>query len=204
LDRAVVRFVSSETGGPRSPRFVTARVLAFEARLEALADPNQTSLANERPYLDRHVRAALERHISETVLANLRIEPAPTEDELDRQSRDAKRMLVERVGGAAALAEAARAEGIGESELLALVRRQARASLYLDRMVLPMLTPSEAELRAVHRTVETPFRNQPYATVAASLRRWYVSRRLATALDAFFQGARARIEVTPIPRAPTP
>ena len=36
IDRAVVRFVASETGGVRSPRFIFERELAFEARLEAL------------------------------------------------------------------------------------------------------------------------------------------------------------------------
>ena len=37
FDRTSVRFVSPETGGPAHPRFVLQRVLAFEARLEAMA-----------------------------------------------------------------------------------------------------------------------------------------------------------------------
>ena len=38
IDRVVVRFFAPETGGSAQPRFVTERTLAFEARLEAMAD----------------------------------------------------------------------------------------------------------------------------------------------------------------------
>jgi hypothetical protein len=100
------------------------------------------------------------------------------------------------VGGAPALAEATRAEGISDWEVLGMLRRQARASLYLDRMVAPMLKPSDAELRAIHRTVQTPFRDRPFEQVAAPLRRWYVARRLATALASFYQNARSRLTIT--------
>jgi hypothetical protein len=68
LDRAVVRFYAPETGGTAHPRFVDQRTLAFEARLESMA---------ERPegigdaYQDRHVRAALEHHVGEDMLASL-------------------------------------------------------------------------------------------------------------------------------------
>src|SRR5688572_16782788 len=73
LDRAVVRFVAPETGGARSPRFVYERSLAFEARIEALADPDRAP-GETRPYRERHVRAALERHVAETLLSSLKIE----------------------------------------------------------------------------------------------------------------------------------
>ncbi|HEV8548397.1 MAG TPA: hypothetical protein VGQ57_05195, partial [Polyangiaceae bacterium] len=78
VDRTVVRFTAPELGGPRAPRFVSARLLALEARLEALADPDSTAGA---PYREHHVSAALERHVAEMLLANLRIEPEPTADE---------------------------------------------------------------------------------------------------------------------------
>jgi hypothetical protein len=104
--------------------------------------------------------------------------------------------LYQRVGGASRLAEAALAEGIDEREILRLLRRQARASLYLDRMVAPMLSPSEAELSNLHRTVATPFKSLPFDKAKAPLRRWYVTRRLSEALQAFYQNARSRIEVT--------
>src|SRR3954463_14107996 len=67
VDRAVVRFEAPETGGARHPRFVFERELSFEARLEALADPDRAALG-EAPYRDRHVTAALDRHIAETIL----------------------------------------------------------------------------------------------------------------------------------------
>lgn len=196
LDRTAVRFVAVELGGPQSPRFISARLLAFEARLEALADRDHQKSQDARPYLDRHIRAALERHIAESVLAAMPTRPAPSEAEVERQTRAARNLLLDRVGGEATLTQARQAESLGEGELLTLLRRQARASLYLDRMVTPMLQPSDAELRAVHRTVDTPFKQLPYEQATLGLRRWYIARRLAGALDAFYQGARSRIEVT--------
>jgi hypothetical protein len=78
VDRVVVRFSAPELGGERSPRFVSARMLAFEARLEAFADPDRTGTA----YRERHVTAALERHISETLLAGLRIDTDTSAEEV--------------------------------------------------------------------------------------------------------------------------
>jgi hypothetical protein len=195
LDRVVVRFVAPETGGMRSPRFVYERVLAFEARLEALSDPDRAP-GEQRPHRERHVLAALERHIAETLLSSLRIDPEPTRAELSRLTEAARLILLERVGGAETLDRAARAEGIDRRELLRILRRQARASLYLDRMVAPMLAPSEAELFNIHRTAQTPFRDAPFEQIAPALRRWYVGRRLAAALSSFYQNARSRIEIT--------
>jgi hypothetical protein len=192
IDRTVVRFSAPELGGTRSPRFVSARVLALEARIEALADPDRTS---GMAYRERHVSAALERHIAETLLSGLHIEPEPTPEELRAQTEAARRLVEERTGGAAALAEAARAEGIGQRELSALFQRQARASLYLDRMVAPMLSPSDAELRALFRNERTPFRDAPFETVLPGLRRWYVSTRLQAALSAYYQNARTRLDI---------
>ena len=195
VDRAVVRFVAPETGGARRPRFVFERELAFEARLEALSDPDRGALG-DAPYRDRHVSAALDRHIAETILATLRIEPEPTLGELEHQSELAHRMLGDRAGCEDALDDARRAEGISERELGRLLAQKARASLYLDRMVTPMLQPSEAELRSIHKSTSTPFSNAPFDTIRPALLRWYVSRRLNAALASFFENARSRIEVT--------
>jgi hypothetical protein len=104
-------------------------------------------------------------------------------------------MLEERAGGAEALTAAAQAEGISQRELLQLCRRQARASLYLDRMVSPMLKPSDAELRALYRTERTPFRDAPFETILPGLRRWYISTRMQAALAAFYQNARSRLRI---------
>ena len=195
VDRAVVRFAAPETGGARHPRFVFERQLSFEARLEALSDPDRASLGDE-PYRDRHVAAALDRHIAETILGALHIEPEPTVAELEHQSQLAHRMLSDRAGGEGALDAARLAEGISERELGRLLLQKARASLYLDRMVTPMLEPSEAELRSLHQSTNTPFRAAPFDTIRPALLRWYVSRRLNAALASFYENARSRIDVT--------
>ena len=195
VDRAVVRFEAPETGGARHPRFVFERELSFEARLEALSDPDRASLG-DAPFRDRHITAALDRHIAETILGALRIEPEPSEAELEHQSQAAHRMLSDRAGGEEALDTARRAEGISEREFARLLLLKARASLYLDRMVTPMLEPSEAELRSLHKSTNTPFRNAPFDTIRPALLRWYVSRRLNAALASFYENARSRIDVT--------
>ncbi len=195
VDRAVVRFAAPDTGGTRHPRFVFERVLSFEARLEALSDPERGSLG-EAPYREQHVTAALDRHIAEVILSALHIEPEPTSAELDRQVRLAHRMLSDRVGGEDALDSARRAEGLSERELGRFFQQKARASLYLDRMVTPMLAPSEAELRSIHKAPGNPFANAPFETIRPALLRWYVARRLNTALATFFENARSRIDVT--------
>src|SRR5450432_3241953 len=156
VDRAAVRFDAPETGGIARPQFVFERELAFEARLEALGDHDRSERSG--PYLDRHVRAALERHVAEELLSHLAIDPEPSLDEIKRRASSALGVLEQRVGGSDALGEAAAAEGLDASEVEALVLREARASLYLDRMVAPMLEPSEAELREVHRSTANPFR----------------------------------------------
>jgi hypothetical protein len=194
LDRVVVRFDASETGGVAKPNFIFERELAFEARLEALTDPDRGP--RSAPYLDRHVRAAMERHVAEQLLSHLAMDPEPTLAEQQERMKGARDMLVARVGGEQNLLDAATAEGIEPADLDALVRREARASLYLDRMVAPMLEPSEAELREVHRSIANPFREQRFDEVAPAFRRWYISERLESALGAFFQNAAARVHLT--------
>ena len=63
-------------------------------------------------------------------------------------------------------------------------------------MVTPMLEPSEAELRSIHKSTSTPFADAPFDTIRPALLRWYVSRRLNAALSSFFENARSRIDVT--------
>ena len=63
-------------------------------------------------------------------------------------------------------------------------------------MVAPMLSPSDAELLTVHRTLRTPFAGKPFEQVHDELERWYVGLRLSEALAAFYDGARSRLRVT--------
>jgi hypothetical protein len=198
IDRTAVRFDAPETGGPAHPQFIFERELAFEARVEALADSDRTE--RKGAFLDRHVRSALERHVAEELLAHLPMDPVPDQVEIARRVVAARAILEQRVGGAAELADAARAEGLAPSEVERLVLREARASLYLDRMIAPMLAPSEAELREVHRAMTNPFRGQRFDEIADPLRRWYVSQRLEGALVAFYQNARTRVHLVIVPR----
>ena len=193
LDRTVVRFDAPETGGTSHPRFVFERELAFEARIEALADADRAE--RKTAYGDRHIRSALERHISEELLSHLPMDPEPERDEIARRVVAARAVLEQRVGGSANLVNAARAEGLDAGEIDRVVLREARASLYLDRMVAPMLEPSEAELREVHRGTSNPFRAQRFDDIAQPLRQWLVGQRLEAALGAFYQNARARVHM---------
>jgi hypothetical protein len=197
VDRAAVRFDAPETGGIARPQFIFERELAFEARLEALGDADRSERAS--PYLDRHVRAALERHVAEELLSHLAMDPEPSAEEIKRRASSALGVLEQRVGGRDALVDAAAAEGLDADEVEALVQREARASLYLDRMVAPMLEPSEAELREIHRSTANPFRAQRFDDVVSPLRSWYVAERLEAALGAFYQNARGRVHMVLLP-----
>jgi hypothetical protein len=192
VDRVVVRWHAPETGGPAQPQFIFERELAFEARLESLADPDP----EPGPFHDRHVRAALDRHIAETLLAALTIVPAPEPRVVARRAETARGMIEERAHGRAKILEAAAAEGIGAGELDAILRRKARASLYVERMIAPMLEPSTAELSTLWQSGSTPFKDQPFDQIKAPLARWYLGQRLARETEAYFQNARARVTMS--------
>jgi len=195
FDRAVIRYFAPDLGGAPTPEFIFERELAFESRLQALSDPDQPRDA-ARPYLDRHVRSAIERHIAESLMANLRVDPPPSEDELDRQTDSARRLLSDRVGGWTLLAAAANVEGISEREVTILLRRQARASIYLDRMVAPMLFPTRTELRQVYASERHPYTQSSFDEVEPLLRNWWISHRLSDAVEQYFSNARQRIVLT--------
>jgi hypothetical protein len=197
VDRVVVRWQAPETGGAQSPQFIFERELSFEARLESLSDPD----AEPGPYHDRHVRAALDRHIGESLLAALPIVPPPEPRALAARAAAARAILEQRVKGRANLLEAAAAEGIGPDEIDALLQRKALAGTYLDRMIAPMFEPGDIELRDLWRTGATPFKDQPFDEIKPALTRWYVGQRLAQATEAYFQNARSRVVISVSRRA---
>jgi hypothetical protein len=200
LDRAVARFYAPETGGAARPRFVDQRTLAFEARLEAMA---------ERPegigdgYQDRHVRAALEHHVGEEMLASLAhkliagsaANRRPSDADLARVQQDLADALFERLGGKAQVEAAATAEQLDASEVDGILRRQALAAWYLDRAVSPLLQPSDEQLREVYRTSTHPYRGRPFDEIRTQLARWFLMERVRAAETAFYQGARTRVVV---------
>ncbi len=193
LDRALVRFHAPETGGPKAPQFIFERELSFEARIEALTEGGS---AASGPFLDRHVRAALERRIAEELLSRLPMDPEPHPSSIANLAELVREVIEQRVGGRDKLIAAAAAEGIDSGELDGILRRKARATLYLDRMVTPLLDPLEAELREVHRSAATPFRGRRFSQIKDDLRRWYVGQRISAAVASFYQNARSRVQVT--------
>lgn len=229
VDRVVVRWISRATGGVQQPQFITARELAFEARVEAIVENRGR---RGPPYLDKHVRSALERRIAETMLAQLPVDPKPSPRQVAIYAESARRLLEKRISepilrlkadalkaagrlnaettaearneaeaqAAEILRRARSAEGIAPGELDTIMRRRARASWYLDKTVAPMLRPSELDLREVHQRGETPFTERSFDDAADDLRQWYVASRLATALDRYFRSVRSKVKITMIER----
>jgi hypothetical protein len=196
VDRVAVRYYAPETGGSSHPRFVSERMLAFETRIEALAE--QAPVQSQ--YEDRFVRAALDRHVAEDMLSALAVQSGATPAGLPGLVADERLGLTERVGGADALRTAMTQEGIDEAEVDALVRRRVRAAWYVDRTLTPLLRPTEEQLREVFRTSAHPFKNRPFDQVRAALERWFVEERLRVAEMSFLQSARARVRVVVVPR----
>jgi hypothetical protein len=196
IDRVAVRYFSPETGGSAHPRFVSERLLSFEARLDALAEQAPDTARFE----DRFVRAALDRHVAEDMLSALAVQSGTTLQDLSALADEERAALVERVGGAEGLRGAMVAEGIDDVEVDALLRRRARAAWYVDRALTPLLRPTEEQLREVFRTSANPFRNQPFDTVRPALARWFVEERLRAAETTFLQVARARVRIVVVPR----
>ena len=206
VDRAAYVYDSLDFGGNAAPRVIFERELAFEARIEALA-AHESVGSGDQPYAERFVRAALERHVVTDLLANLPLErtsqltPHPCdvapsgqsgEMDLQRRVRLAQVLLYNRVGGQAALRAAAEQEGIGEDEITRLVLREANAARYLDRMVAPMLSPTDGELREVYRATPAS-RGRDFEEVRCDLRKVVLTQRFGSALHAFLQSARSRI-----------
>jgi len=61
-----------------------------------------------------------------------------------------------------------------------------------------MLEPTDVELLSLHRSGATPFSDRPFDDVKERMRRWYVSVRLAQALDTYYQNARSRVSIVTV------
>lgn len=96
IDRVAVRYYAPETGGSAHPRFVTERMLSFEARLDALAEQAPETSAVE----ERFVRSALDCHVAEDMLSALAVQSGTTMQDITAQADEERTGLVERVGGA--------------------------------------------------------------------------------------------------------
>lgn len=192
IDRVVARWRTIEQDSRGTGHLIFGRELAFEARLEAMAlgDSPEDRLA------DRHIRQALAKHVTESLLEELPLDPAPQPAAIAERAEKARRALEARVGGGDRLERARAKERISSDELDAMLRRTARASIYLDRMVAPLLDPSDIELRELHASGKTPYTNERFIDAIEKLRRWVLGQRMSAALDEFWQRARSRIVVT--------
>ncbi len=192
VDRVVAKWRLSEGGtGPTQERLIFARTLAFESRIEGMA----LGEAPDAKLVDRHIRLALARHVTEELLESLPVDPVPTPAEVAKRADASRQALETRVGGEQNLERAMVFERIGSDELGAILRRSARASFYLERMVAPIVEPSELELRELHATGKTPFTGEPFEPNIAAIRRAVIAERLAAALDDFWQQARSRLVI---------
>ncbi len=197
VDRIAVRFWSPETGGSARPRFITERELAFEARLEALGE--DSSFGNAGAYQERNVRAATERRVAEELLATLMVEHGTDPRDMPALTARARAALVDRVGGMPAFAAAMAAEGIDDLEVEALLRRQVRAAIYIDRSITPILRPTEEDLREVFRTDAHPYKGMKIDDVRERFQRWLIGERLRQAESGFLQVARTRVKIVNVP-----
>lgn len=192
VDRIVVRWTTTDRGVTNKPQVIFARELAFEARLEAMAGGEPP----DAPITERYLRAALNRHISEALLALLPVDAEPTAEDIAKRADAAASVLEARVGGLEKIAKALELEGLSVDELAAIHRRSARASLYLDRMIAPQIEPTRQELVDLQASGTTPYTKEPFDKVEEKLRRWLLAQRLNDTLDAFFQKSRSKIVVT--------
>jgi hypothetical protein len=199
-DTVVVRFHAPETGGAARPRYVTARSLAFEARLVSLesaigAGTSVESRDARTTYDERDVRSALDQIIAEEMLAKLPLDKEPDTATMGRVVDTLRQAMQQRVGGAANFDKAAQREGIASTEVDAMLRRRARAAIYVDRAVGNILGPTEDQLHEVYRTTAHPFRAKRFDDCHDDLARWLVAERFRAAETAFLEGARTRVTV---------
>ncbi len=191
IDAVAVRFSTPDTGGGAAPKFITERLLSFEARLYALEEDPQGTLQQ------RHIRAAVDAHIAEEILgalassvANERAADAAT---ITKTADLLRAAIVERAGGRAAIERAERLDGIDPRETTAIFERKARAAIYIDRAITPILVSTEDQLRETYRTTSHPYRNRHFEDCRDELARWVVIERFRSAEQSYLQTARSRV-----------
>jgi hypothetical protein len=192
IDGVAVRFSAPELGGSKHPAFIFERELLFEAYLIAHHDPNFAG-PGALP-TSNHLNDALEHHIAERLLSSLPILPKPTDAEVENQAQAAREQILGEIGEDRFYGYVNQCQ-LGSTVVSRFFRRKALASLYLDRMVTPMLTPSRVHLYELHQAGKTPFSEAPFDIVENELRRWFFRRELADSIAAFYQSARPRLNV---------
>lgn len=193
-DRAVARFSDPEASDQSaSLRFVMMRELVIEAWFTAFErSPTSTPSID-----DKTLRIALERHVIEAVLGTRALPPA-VEARVPKALADVKLALAVSVGGDARLVEAlTRATGSatgGDAELETILKRRARAELYLEVATGQVYDPSEIELRAAHQKLAM-FSKVPYDEVAKPVRAYLRTQRLREGAQAYHQAVRSKLRL---------
>jgi hypothetical protein len=189
IDTVAVRFNAPDIGGAARPRFITRGQAAFEARLLALEEDPAGVVQ------PRHMRAAVDAHIAEEILAELPLDPPADARVLARTEEIFRAGIEQRIGGEAALDRAEKIDGFAAADFEAIVRREARAAIYLDRSLAPFLSIDEDQLREKYRTTSNPFRARRFEDVQTDLARWVAIETFRAAEQAYLESARSRIEV---------
>ena len=143
-----MRFSAPELGGTALTALrVRSACSSFEARLEALADSGPAGWRLPRAPRLRGARAPRRRDAARQPAHRARASSAALASA--GRCRPAHRWR----SASGGRARCSRPPGRGHQRTRArgALPRQARASLYLDRMVAPMLAPSDAELRLLYR-----------------------------------------------------
>ena len=200
VERTVIRFLAPETGGNEHPRFVFERLLAFEARL-AVMGASAGGIGDG--YQEREVKSALEHDVAQQMLASLGdklladtpVEQRPRPTDLEATLRTVTAAVVARLGGRARIDAAAQAEHVEPYEVDGLLKRAAFAAWYLDRVVAPLLHPTDEQLHEVQHTAETPFRGAPFEQVRDRLAQWFVADRIQVAESAYLQSTRSHVRI---------
>lgn len=153
-DRTVARFQDPEASDAgKAQRFVFQRELVIEAWLVAYERAPLSTAPTA--YDDKSLRAALDRHLIDEILASRPL-PPKHEARVVAATVVARKVLEEAVGGAERL-NAALTGAFGHkvnapevAELDTIVRRRARAEIWLEVAVAPPIEPTIVELAAFH------------------------------------------------------
>jgi hypothetical protein len=197
LDRVVARFSDPESGQAAGAiRFVMMRELILDAWLVAFerAAPGTTPVGFD----DKQLRVALERHIIDEVLSE-RLGDTVSQAAIAKRADDARTALALTVGtGRLEEALSAASGGVpggGAVELASILRRRARAEIYLEIAISQPVEISEADLRAAFVKPPPALVGKSFDEGAPALRIYLRSARLREASQAYYQAVRGRLKL---------
>ena len=197
IDRVVARFSDPESGqGGGAIRFVMMRELILDAWLVAYerAAPGTTPVGFD----DKQLRTAVERHVIEEVLSERLGDTVPANVIVKRtdEARTALGLLVGTGRVEEALAAASGGvPGGGVVELASILRRRARAEIYLELAISQPAEVGEADLRAAFAKPPVALVGKTFDEAAPALRIFLRSSRLREASQAYYQAVRGRLKL---------